>query len=731
MSYSKNPARENKQGYLYTKGNEKDDGSIRLSINPFTLNTKIEERIDGIWQSASFEAGPDSVWVGPRVKIGGAGRHLIAEDSDGLIKFYSHSDFDGEVSTGRAKMVNAYNFIERDILLSDNSGEWTGDSFAFVYFAEDHAMIQKAYFQTGSLAALTPVRIQVWEGSDDTGPVVFDRYYYESLFANNIETEIFTVGILEFNEETNYYIKLSSDNNFSLKTSLDQSLPWLAIDVSLIKEEDMLQATPYKDGDTYIQGQWAIQNQKIYECNVTGIQTGTFADNSDKWDPLISDIDDFDSRVENNSEVLSNTSHRNGDGKSHSDVVLNNSHRVSDGKDHSDVILNNAKRSYPLADEAKLSGVESGAEVNQSDSEIKSQYENNADTNAFTDSEQTKLSNQSGTNTGDVTLDSGDTTQESFDLTNQKLKGILATAVNDGLLSKEDKEHIDNIVSNGLASGWDSGLATSENSPKDTSILYGAGTYVINGHNKAIASNGVYDLSNGYSSVNHYSGMIDDQHALVSIYVDNDEVIKSLRGDVGEKGEVIFPPLQPADSVCIAEVEIRVDGSGNPKDIDDKRIYDCRTSPSLNTDETVAASVNSTLTSYLIDILSNNGNVNFTLENPGGAETIKADVPIDGGLTSATYIGTSHIDGYDVSSIDVLYVDSTADIEIQSLQNGTDNKIFRIINLSLKKVKFMNDNGTYESLMVEGNADVICDRYGGGTFIYNASKGNWYFIGIN
>ena len=38
-----------------------------------------------------------------------------------------------------------------------------------------------------------------------------------------------------------------------------------------------------------------------------------------------------------------------------------------------------------------------------SDAEIKAKYENNADTNAFTDLEKTNLSNQSGVNTGDET----------------------------------------------------------------------------------------------------------------------------------------------------------------------------------------------------------------------------------------------------------------------------------------------------------------------------------------
>lgn len=48
-----------------------------------------------------------------------------------------------------------------------------------------------------------------------------------------------------------------------------------------------------------------------------------------------------------------------------------------------------------------LLNVEDGATADQTDGEIKTAYENNANTNAFTDAEQTLLGNQSGTNTGD------------------------------------------------------------------------------------------------------------------------------------------------------------------------------------------------------------------------------------------------------------------------------------------------------------------------------------------
>lgn len=71
---------------------------------------------------------------------------------------------------------------------------------------------------------------------------------------------------------------------------------------------------------------------------------------------------------------------------------------------NSDVVANTAKNSYPTADATKLAGIEAGAEVNPTASEIKTAYESNSDTNAFTDAEKSKLSGiESGAEVNDVT----------------------------------------------------------------------------------------------------------------------------------------------------------------------------------------------------------------------------------------------------------------------------------------------------------------------------------------
>ena len=57
-----------------------------------------------------------------------------------------------------------------------------------------------------------------------------------------------------------------------------------------------------------------------------------------------------------------------------------------------DIAETATNKHFTASDETKLDGIESGATADQTDAEIKTAYENNANTNAFTDAEKTKLS---------------------------------------------------------------------------------------------------------------------------------------------------------------------------------------------------------------------------------------------------------------------------------------------------------------------------------------------------
>lgn len=119
--------------------------------------------------------------------------------------------------------------------------------------------------------------------------------------------------------------------------------------------------------------------------------------------------------------------------------------------------------------------------------------------------------------------------------------------------------------------------------------------------------------------------------------------------------------------------------------------------------------------------------------NTGADDYIKNKPAIGAVLPSIDYTLTSHIDSLDVSYIypnGLLFVDSTANLELRSLAGGLDKQTITVVNLSLKDLKIKNESGTSQMVRVEGNADRTMSKYGGLSLVYNSSKGYWYVSGI-
>jgi len=195
----------------------------------------------------------------------------------------------------------------------------------------------------------------------------------------------------------------------------------------------------------------------------------------------------------------------------------------------------------------------------------------------------------------------------------------MAESVTSKVMTADERTKLGNMSSNGTGDHWVSGLMIAEDDPKSQSLQYNNGTYMINGFIKTVATGGDYDLTS------HYTGLTSYQHAFVTIYVDGDEVIKSTRGPAADKYELPDTAAHIDDSVTLAFIEIKVDNGGLPKDIGNKEIQDARCYNNPNSDEFVKVSADDTTTGHLIDKLSNNGNISFTIENVGSNETIKAD----------------------------------------------------------------------------------------------------------
>jgi len=120
--------------------------------------------------------------------------------------------------------------------------------------------------------------------------------------------------------------------------------------------------------------------------------------------------------------------------------------------------------SFTTADNTKLDGIEANATADQTNAEIKTAYEANSNTNEFSDAEQTKVSNLSGTNTGDQTI------TLTGDVTGSGTGSFAATIATDAV-------DIAMLSATGTASS--STFLRGDNSwvtPTDTNTTYTAGT---------------------------------------------------------------------------------------------------------------------------------------------------------------------------------------------------------------------------------------------------------------
>jgi len=280
---------------VYITGNESTDGSLRLNVADFVMTrtigfesvTEIQKRIDGIWQPTSFKTAGGSVLVGTLVALSAAGNNLITVDADENINFNAKSLVESGVTSKLANIIHASAFFVEVVFFGDTDGEFTGTVIERLdENVELHLISNKFYLKTGNTAATEPLRFQTWDGVDDSGILIFDQTYPASLFAANIDTSIGLEGFLEFTPGGDSFSRISSAADFSLLTNADESEWYVAGDFSIIQNDDLLQTSEYIDGDNFDEGDWTVKNRKIFECNITGIQTGEFEDNLDKWDVL-------------------------------------------------------------------------------------------------------------------------------------------------------------------------------------------------------------------------------------------------------------------------------------------------------------------------------------------------------------------------------------------------------------------------------------------------------------
>ncbi len=290
--------RSNPIEFIYLKGSEFVDDSVRLSIDLDTQLSVIQKRIEAIWQPSSFITNVDSIRLGLNVALGGIGHFLVTEAADGRLHFHAHSVFDGQITTVKTRVIFAISFDPGNEDQPDFSGEFTGTEFGFNQFLSRHAIVQEVFWKTGSTAATAIVRWRIYRGEDSSGVLIFDQQYPPSNFPANSDIGLVAAGYIEFEDEATHFVRLTSDEDFSILTNAAVTEAYQRLAQTDVRYNQILATAQFKPFIFYNAGQFFVDHatDKIFVCNRTLPQSGTFEDNSFLWNPLIAGngANDFD-----------------------------------------------------------------------------------------------------------------------------------------------------------------------------------------------------------------------------------------------------------------------------------------------------------------------------------------------------------------------------------------------------------------------------------------------------
>lgn len=275
----------NNSGTNYIKGDNFTDGSIRIIYDTDGISVS-QIRENGVWNDSKHRV--KEICLSRDTSISAAGHFLLTDSkSDGTKTLVIHSHFDDTGSVEPEVPILPAKEI-RTVTQADNSGVVTGLLFGYTVTPTSNQLISRIYYQSGSTPATKDIILRAYVGTDNTGILYLQQVIPLTSWTANTEIQVDIVGLLGYKTGLTLYGELTSEENFSIKTDVTLTQPFRAADRFIYVRERVSHAPPWS-AKIWDKDEWVIDGGKIYVCNSTSAQSGSFEANTLKWD-LLSDL---------------------------------------------------------------------------------------------------------------------------------------------------------------------------------------------------------------------------------------------------------------------------------------------------------------------------------------------------------------------------------------------------------------------------------------------------------
>ncbi len=248
-SKSVDVTRRNPIEFLYIKGNESTDGSIRLrpdEINPD--NALLELRTAGVWNTTGLVIAGDTLSLGREASISALGEFIVGFDA-GVNKkaLHSHIHFSDAGTLETGYFANLQPIINNLPVQTDDSTDIIASLIEQSFTATATFIITLDNLKVGSVVPIGNIILDVYRTIDAEPETLFYREAYpQALFDEPSGTEITLIlnppQQISVGQAIRAEIYTDDGSDFSLLGDATDN-PWFTTSVQVLSEEPILTFT--------------------------------------------------------------------------------------------------------------------------------------------------------------------------------------------------------------------------------------------------------------------------------------------------------------------------------------------------------------------------------------------------------------------------------------------------------------------------------------------------------
>lgn len=199
---------------LYVRGDENTSGSLRFkALDASSQITRYEENTDGAWNPGTLGVQGNTIMLG-EASLSAAFAYLEVEAAGELAALMPHIEFDND-GTRLVHTPILDELTEFDVA-TVKASEAVGTSITQHLVPNFSNILESITHEVGSIGATSQVTYTVYHGSDDTGPIKFQRNIPAAQFPADSPVTIFFGRSLGVEKGESIFLDITSDVAFSM-----------------------------------------------------------------------------------------------------------------------------------------------------------------------------------------------------------------------------------------------------------------------------------------------------------------------------------------------------------------------------------------------------------------------------------------------------------------------------------------------------------------------------------